>query len=160
MIGPAKPSNKENPRSCVQDIPQSSPEHLNVSVKWEFPVLLSAGVSNWSHSELVISKELLLLYDDRGSQTEFNIIVLISVFGNSTITGLFITFNRGSFVTVLSVPSSGLNALTLLLSVCPLKSCSKVSVRRENGCTGTLMNRLACISFSLWILLILFNSEI
>ena len=96
-----------------------------------------------------MSKELLLLYDDKGSQTEFNIIVLISVFGNSTTTGLFITFNSGSFVTVLSVPSPGLDVLTSLLSACPLESCSKVSVRRENGCTGTLMNRLACISFSL-----------
>ena len=159
IIGPAKPNSKEKPRSCVQDNPQSSPEHLNVSVKWEFSVLLSAEVSNWSHSELLISKELPLLNDDRGSQTEFNIIVLISAFGNSITTGFFITFNNGPFVTAFSVSWSELDILTLLLSAWPLW-CSNVSVNKENGCIGTFMKRLACISFSLWILLILFNSEI
>lgn len=62
IIGPAKLNSNENTRSCIQDNPQLSPEHLNISVSQESVIsVLSVSLSNRSCSVCGTSEELALL---------------------------------------------------------------------------------------------------
>lgn len=145
IIGITKISRKANIKSCLQDNPQSSPEQLNTSLI--IPVRLLLDNLLFSIFEI-----LMLLCVNRGVHTEFNIIVLISLPEDCRFVEIGFKLNSSS------VDSSSLFFADLSLS----HSCLPVnpSVKTENGCTGTLIQGLACISFSLSILLICFNADI
>lgn len=156
--GPPIPRSNEHPTSCGHESPQSAPEHMNVSVTWR-SVFSSLKPINLSVSPSSKVSGDSMLVEVEGSQSEFNIVLLKSVFGGIGRIGVAIKFIICSSLDVLGLSSISMSSPTAgLFSV--LSAWFNVSFNSEYGVTGTFIVLCANISFSLWMLLILFSSDI